>query len=231
MLRIALVTAALVLGTMAHAGPNGTIRVVDGDTIKVGDTTVRLHAIDAPEVDQMCGDAQSPAWPCGAWVRDKTREMFEGRTARCTATDTDRYGRVVAKCSANGRDIGETLVSEGLAFAYRDYGMDYDLTEKGAAVTARGLHGTGVMSPAAFRSAQRDAAQTDQRQAARNTVPEAINPACVIKGNISRNGESRIYHLPGQRHYDDTRISEHNGERWFCSEAEARAAGWRKARK
>ncbi|OAM77761.1 hypothetical protein [Devosia elaeis] len=52
---------------------------------------------------------------------------------------------------------------------------------------------------------------------------------CVIKGNVNTKGE-KIYHVPGQRYYDDTRIQASHGERWFCSEAEARAAGWRKAR-
>ncbi|WP_427857069.1 hypothetical protein [Devosia litorisediminis] len=55
------------------------------------------------------------------------------------------------------------------------------------------------------------------------------NDACNIKGNVSTRGE-RIYHVPGQRYYDRTRISASHGERWFCSEAEARAAGWRRSK-
>lgn len=53
--------------------------------------------------------------------------------------------------------------------------------------------------------------------------------ACNIKGNVSTQGE-RIYHVPGQKYYNDTRISASHGERWFCSEEEARAAGWRKSK-
>ena len=53
--------------------------------------------------------------------------------------------------------------------------------------------------------------------------------SCDIKGNISESGE-RIYHLPSNRYYDVTGIDESRGERWFCSEAEARAAGWRPAK-
>lgn len=52
--------------------------------------------------------------------------------------------------------------------------------------------------------------------------------ACRIKGNITMSGE-RIYHVPGQPYYDATRIDTAKGERWFCSEAQARAAGWRKS--
>ena len=64
--------------------------------------------------------------------------------------------------------------------------------------------------------------------------PESVAPAapppasnCLIKGNISKRG--KIYHLPGSASYDQTDIDVSQGERWFCTEAEARAAGWRAA--
>jgi hypothetical protein len=53
---------------------------------------------------------------------------------------------------------------------------------------------------------------------------------CGIKGNISVRTGERIYHVPGQKYYFVTRINWSRGERWFCSEEDARAAGWRKAR-
>ncbi len=53
---------------------------------------------------------------------------------------------------------------------------------------------------------------------------------CEIKGNISHNTGERIYHVPGQRYYDETVINPLAGERWFCSESDARAAGWRRSR-
>jgi hypothetical protein len=51
----------------------------------------------------------------------------------------------------------------------------------------------------------------------------------LIKGNISSSGE-KIYHLPGCDYYNQTVVDESKGEKWFCSEAEALAAGWRKAK-
>lgn len=54
---------------------------------------------------------------------------------------------------------------------------------------------------------------------------------CDIKGNIAINTGERIYHLPGQKYYHSTRINPRYGERWFCSEEEARVAGWRKAQR
>ncbi|TAA53916.1 hypothetical protein [Shinella sp. JR1-6] len=55
------------------------------------------------------------------------------------------------------------------------------------------------------------------------------DPACNIKGNISINSGERIYHVSGQQDYLATKISPQYGEQWFCSEEDARAAGWRKA--
>jgi hypothetical protein len=61
--------------------------------------------------------------------------------------------------------------------------------------------------------------------------PLTQGAACDIKGNVSINTGERIYHVRGQEHYDETIISPQYGERWFCSESEAHAAGWRKARR
>ena len=53
--------------------------------------------------------------------------------------------------------------------------------------------------------------------------------SCDIKGNVGASGD-RIFHVPGQRYYSRTIVSTSKGERWFCSEQEARVAGWRKAK-
>jgi hypothetical protein len=54
--------------------------------------------------------------------------------------------------------------------------------------------------------------------------------SCNIKGNISQSTGERIYHLQGQRYYDDTVVNPLFGERWFCSEAEAHRAGRRRSK-
>lgn len=56
-------------------------------------------------------------------------------------------------------------------------------------------------------------------------------PGCEIKGNISLDTGERIYHLPGQKFYEKTVISPGKGERWFCSEEEARVNGWRRSKR
>ncbi|WP_245269902.1 sunset domain-containing protein [Nitrobacter hamburgensis] len=62
-------------------------------------------------------------------------------------------------------------------------------------------------------------------------APKAIKAwmSCNIKGNVSYNSGMKIYHMPGQEDFASTVITPSRGERWFCSEDEARAAGWRRA--
>ncbi|MEL6452714.1 MAG: thermonuclease family protein [Pseudomonadota bacterium] len=199
---------------LAGADVAGLVRVVDAETLDVGDVRVRLHAIDAPERDQTCTTEHGVVFGCGAWVSAQVRTRFEGRYATCRRVDTDRYGRMVATCAVDGADMGEVLVSEGWAFAFRRYGLDYDLAEKAAYVASRGLHGFRVQNPAQFR----------KTRAKGRFAPD---PACRIKGNISENG--RIFHMPGQAFYDVTLINVARGERWFCTADAARQAGWRAA--
>ena len=60
---------------------------------------------------------------------------------------------------------------------------------------------------------------------------ETPPPGCSIKGNINLKTGERVYHVPGQRHYDNVTIEAGAGERWFCTEAEAEASGWRRSRR
>lgn len=194
----------------------GAVRVIDADTLDVGSTRIRLHAIDAPEQGQNCTTEHGVAFACGAWATDQVVARFGGKRATCHATDIDKYGRTVATCDVGGVDVGREIVSQGWAFAYRRYGMDYDLDEKAAYVSDRGLHGFRVQNPAQFRATR-----------AKGRLP--LDPNCRVKGNISKHGQ--IFHVPGQEFYEQTGISLARGERWFCSSAEAEAAGWRAARR
>lgn len=61
------------------------------------------------------------------------------------------------------------------------------------------------------------------------SITSITKPGCVIKGNISVDTRDKLYHIPGMEDYDRTIISPAKGERWFCSESEALAAGWQRA--
>ena len=210
--------AAILLVGPALADSAGPLRVVDADTFDVGGVRVRLHGVDAPEAGQTCLDPLLRLWPCGEWATAQARAAWEGREAVCALVEVDRYGREVSRCEVAGRDVGATLVAMGQAFAYTDYSIDYVPQERAAERAGLGLWQGGFDYP------------WDYRREAREVAAEA-DPApqgCAVKGNVSASG--RIYHLPAGRSYAATRIDEGRGERWFCSEAEALAAGWRAAR-
>lgn len=215
--RLALIALIVAGGVPAMAEMTGKVRVIDGDTLDVGKVRVRLHGIDAPETDQPCTTLDGQNWACGDWITRQVRDRFQGAMARCEPLDKDRYGRIVARCYVDDVDIAKTLVNEGWAFAYRKYSMDYDLDEKAAYVADRGVHGFVVQSPARYRLTRIKGRVGD-------------DPKCQIKGNISASGK-RIYHMPGQKFYERTGIQTAKGERWFCSEAQARASGWRRAKR
>jgi endonuclease YncB( thermonuclease family) len=217
-MRPALFLCLLVAAAPAMADPAGTLRVIDGDTVTVGGETVRLFGIDAPEAEQTCTTGAGDPWPCGEWAAAEVAARYDGARVTCERLDTDRYGRIVARCHEGATDIAEAIVAAGLALAYRDYSWDYDLAEKSARVAGAGLWSGSFETPADWRATRREAAP----------ATPAASEGCIVKGNISAAG--RIYHQPHNRDYADTRIDPSRGERWFCSPAEAEAAGWRPAR-
>lgn len=202
----------------AQASVIGAARVVDGDTLDVGTTRVRLFGIDAVEASQTCRHPVQGDWPCGRDVKREVGAWLNGQTLKCTHEDKDRYGRMVATCWLGEVDVGGALVDAGLAFAYSKYSSRYEVRQARALKAGRGLWTSVVVAPESYRN---------RKPAVSDVQP--VQGRCAIKGNISSKGE-KIYHVPGQKYYDQTRISPHKGERWFCSEAEARRAGWRKAR-
>ena len=189
----------------------GVARVVDGDTVEIAGVTVRLLHIDAPETGQTCGSA-----PCGVTATAHLAGLIAGRAVVCVGDTRDAYGRLLAVCHAGGRDLNRAMVADGHAMVFRRYGDAYDADERAARAARRGLWAHGDPTPPWDFRARR-------WQAAGSAAPRAD---CPIKGNISADGD-RIYHTPYSQWYDRTRIDPARGERWFCDEAAARAAGWR----
>lgn len=215
----------IVAGTLAISAPataqelSGRASVTDGDTLELMGERVRLHGIDAPEGRQTCTRG-GVEWLCGQEAAARLRALVRGAEVTCAPLDRDRYGRIVARCAANGTDLGAQLVSEGLALAYRRYSEAYVDAEASAKAASFGMWQGQFVAPWDWRQGKRL-----QPAAAAND-----NRDCHIKGNIARDGE-RIYHVPEGRYYDRTKISTAKGERWFCSEDDARAAGWRRSKR
>jgi endonuclease YncB( thermonuclease family) len=218
------VVAALVLdvafcsaGRAAGAKISGVARVVDGDTIRLGDTRIRLHGIDSPESDQLCNSRGGGTWACGKEATRALSDMLGGREITCEPITLDRYGRTVARCFLGRADIQADMVRRGLSWAFVKYSHDYVVQEAEARAAHLGVwqaETTPAWDYRAMRWAEYD-----------KTAPAG----CPIKGNINGRGE-KIYHLPWGRDYPKVKMELAKGKRWFCSEGEAEQAGWRPAR-
>jgi endonuclease YncB( thermonuclease family) len=209
-----LIIFAIAACTSAALAQDGPARVIDGDTVDIAGERIRLHSIDAPEKDQTC-TIDGVQWECGIASWGYLVQLLAGQAVTCDPKDIDQYGRTVAVCFVNGVDINAKLVSEGWALAYREYSQDYVPREAAAEIAGLGMWQGDFVPP------------WEWRQGARLNADEAL-PECAIKGNIARDGE-RIYHVPGGRYYGVTVVDVAGGEQWFCTEAEAVAAGWRRS--
>lgn len=195
--------------------------VHDADSITLSGTQIRLQGIDAPELSQDCIDREELEYPCGKFAASLLREMILGKTVRCEISGIDSYQRSLATCYRGGVNINQYLVAQGWATAYKKYDRRYIDMERLAKRNKKGLWQGSFVSPEEFRAAR-------WSEVEENTAQQRVG--CTIKGNINSKGD-RIYHVQGvSNNYARTRINEQRGEKWFCSEAEAKAAGWRAPR-
>lgn len=128
----------------------GLVTVTDGDTIKLQDETVRLRGIDAPEGRQYCHQGRM-AVLCGQIAAARLRDLAGGKVVTCKGKKRDRYRRLIAKCSVDRLDLGEMMVGEGWALAYRRYSQDYTDEEASARKSGKGLWAMEFQAPWAWR--------------------------------------------------------------------------------
>ncbi len=209
---------------------SGPARIIDGDSLEIGSTSIRLFGVDAFEGRQTC-TRDGREWRCGEAAAEKLAELVDAGPLVCEYRDTDSYGRTVARCTSGSVDLAAELAHSGLALAYRQYSVDYIDEEADAEAASRGAWAGGFVAPWDWRrngNGDGDSAESYSRDDSADSPepPEAPSADCLIKGNINSESE-RIYHLPGWRYYDATIIDTTRGERWFCSATEAQRAGWR----
>lgn len=205
-------------GLSVAAEVSGRAVIVDGDTLWVSGTEVRIHGIDAAETGQKC-QLPKGTWDCAYAASSALQAVTQGKTVHCVGNEIDPYGRLIARCSTDGfPDIGASLVSSGLAWAFIKYSTDYVALEKGPRSKQVGIWQSKTQPPWEYRARRWE------------TATQLTPQGCAIKGNINDKGE-KIYHAPWSKHYAKTRIDPSKAERWFCNEAEARAAGWRAPRR
>jgi len=194
-------------------------KVVDGDTIEIeGGQRLRYIGIDTPETV----DPREEVQCFGKEASNKNKELVEGKKVRLEKdiSETDKYSRLLRYVYIGDILVNEFLVREGYAKASSyppdvKYQNKFNDAQSFAQSNSKGLW-------AACGSTQ--GVQTSESY---RLSPLTGSSGCNIKGNIS---SEKIYHMPGQRYYDQTVIDENKGERWFCSEEEAVKAGWRKSK-
>jgi endonuclease YncB( thermonuclease family) len=230
----------LVLPAALHAADiTGTAKIRSGDQVQIGNIRIRLAAIDAPAVDQLCLNTKGERWTCGIAARDELAHHTTGESWTCKVERTDRRGRDVARCEVNGEDIQKWLVSSGWALAYVRVSRDYEADEKTARDAKAGMWQGAFIAPWDWRVRNKKTAVLGSIKPPPNahaelmasaSGPVAPSPDCTIKGNVNGAGEC-IYHTPKSRWYAQIKMQISKGTRWFCSVEEAEAAGCRETKR
>jgi endonuclease YncB( thermonuclease family) len=219
------------------------VTVRDGNTIQVGDVTYRLEGTDAPELDQICINDQADPWTCGIDARDQLIKIIGGRIVRCDDLGPDKVTRKrhIALCRIEGEtaSLNQLLVRSGFALDFEPSAKGRFLQDEASARDdKRGLWQGCFVAPEEFRMGTKDGAlrgsacRTDRDRQIREVIfPDdlAMPPACNIKGKFAVRarvtGNLGIYHLQGCPSYSGTT----EPDRWFCTEDDALAAGFRRA--
>ncbi|MCB1538603.1 MAG: thermonuclease family protein [Rhodospirillales bacterium] len=147
-----LVASIFLYSSTAPAGTvlNGHAQVHDGDTIRIGQASIRLWGIDAAELKQRCGGT-----PCGEQARAALAAIIDGRVVTCFPHGKS-YRRIVARCSVDGMDLGSAMARAGMAFDYARYSHGaYADDERAAHESRAGLWADGsepIEEPAHWRA-------------------------------------------------------------------------------
>jgi endonuclease YncB( thermonuclease family) len=205
------------LPSLSSAKPvEGRAQALTGDTLRIGGTTIRLAGIEAPEVEQRCGQG-GRQWKCGAAAQQALSRAIGGQRIRCTPDGSDSSGLTLGFCTTGETDINGELVRNGHVFAEHSFFARYAGHEREAKSAKVGLWigGGEAERPSEYRA--------KAWEEAKRRAPDG----CPIKGMV-RDGD-RVYVLPGTPDYERGRVQTSRGGRWFCSEQEAQSAGFKAA--
>jgi endonuclease YncB( thermonuclease family) len=200
--------------------PRSGVQVIDGDTLQIDGQTVQLYGIDAPELGQYC-ERGGELWECGveaALFLQKT-VSFEGPPVECSPwseqpAEPTGDETAIGVCQIGPKVLGLTMVRNGYAMALPDSFPDYEDAEEEARNAKLGLWQSDFVPPWEWRGGK----GTDPRSS--DWVRR-----CNVKGALGPAGAA-IYYVPTDHDYANVTIERARGERMFCSDEEARAAGW-----
>ena len=128
----------------------GNTKIIDGDTLHIGKYKIRLHGIDAPELNQNC-NFENKDWNCGQQSRNFLLNTINSNSVNCKVTDIDQYKRYVAICFLNNLNINKTMVRSGWSIAYRYYSTQYIKDEEIAKKNKLGIWKGEFEEPYIFR--------------------------------------------------------------------------------
>jgi endonuclease YncB( thermonuclease family) len=132
----------------------GAIHVIDGDSLRMGETEIRLQGIDAPEYRQTCRDKHGVEFPCGKHAPNVLRGLIGSGKIACRSHEIDRYGRSVATCANGGLELNAEMLRMGWAVAYGD-SPAYLRLQAEAKRAKRGLWAGPFEMPEAYRARMR----------------------------------------------------------------------------
>jgi len=234
----------LILAIFAAGQSRASSPVIrDGGAIDVADVTYRLDGIDPPSLDQICIDDHADTWACGIDARDQLGRLINGREVRCEDLGPDAIYKKwhVGSCTVEGETVSlsQLLVRQGLALNLEPSALGrFKEDEADAKNNRRGLWKGCFVAPQEFRAGRKDGAliggacRPDKDREIRDVLfpREPVMPSgCSVKGKFALRarvtGNVGIYHVQACRTYPALT----RPDRWFCSEDDAKAAGFRKA--
>lgn len=235
--------AAIGLALVASPVLAASAVVRDGNTIELGKVTYRLNGIDAPELDQSCIDDHADPWSCGTAARDQLVKLIGGRPVHCddhgSAKNFRRRHRGVCTVTGETTSLNQEMIAKGFALDLEPSGKGHFRKDQASARDRRlGLWKGCFVSPQEFRHGKKDGAllgrscRADKDREIRAVLfprHPAMPPGCSIKARFAirarLTGHVGIYHLQGCPSYPATA----RPDRWFCSEDDAQAEGFRRA--
>lgn len=204
---------AAVAPAQPGARVSGRATALSGQLLRVDRRVIRLEGIEAPERGQTCQRNGKP-WRCGEGARTALSRQVRGKTVTCTVSSRDGSTDTASgSCTVDGRDVADVLVRDGHVFSVSSLFGGYASAEREARNAARGLWAGEALRPSEYRIKMWDEA--------RKAAPEG----CPIKG--VGGGTARTYLLPWSAGYTARAVRTSRGDRWFCSEQDAIAAGYR----
>lgn len=175
--------------------------VIDGDTLVLeGKTRLRLRSVDSPELEY-CG---------GVEAKNALENLVAGKKVVIREQIIDTKGRPMGLVYVNETLVNEEILEAGWGRFHSDQTSAKDVLK--TVYDKAKENSLGIFSKKCYQKVNPD------------------NPKCNIKGNIDKNSDRRNYYHPGCVQYEFTIVEKDTGESWFCTEKEAQAAGFTRAK-